>query len=51
MNMVIYPGKTTDADSFRIGNIGDLHPQDMVDLLECIEKVLGEMGVPLPLTS
>ena len=49
MNMVIYPGKVTEADSFRIGNIGDLHPKDMSDVLECIEKVCREMDLPLPL--
>ena len=49
MNMVIYPGKVTEADSFRIGNIGDLHPSDMTELLDCIEKVCEEMGLPLPL--
>ena len=49
MNMVIYPGKVTEADSFRIGNIGDLKPKDMEDLLVCIEKVCGEMGMSLPL--
>ena len=49
MNMVIYPGKVTEADSFRIGNIGDLHPKDMTELLDCIEKVCQEMGLSLPL--
>lgn len=49
MNMVIYPGKVTEADSFRIGNIGDLHPSDMTELLDCIEKVCKELELPLPL--
>ena len=49
MNMVIYPGKVTEADCFRIGNIGDLHSEDMTNLLGCIEKVCEEMGLKLPL--
>ena len=49
MSMVIYPGKVTEADSFRIGNIGDLKPEDMTDLLVCIKKVCEEMGMSLPL--
>jgi len=34
---VIYPGKVTSADTFRIGNIGDLHPEDMHRLIEAVE--------------
>lgn len=33
---VIYLGKISDADTFRIGNIGDVFPQDMEKLLEVI---------------
>lgn len=33
---VIYPGKISDADTFRIGNIGDVFPKDMEKLLENI---------------
>ena len=33
---VIYPGKVTTADTFRIGNIGDLHPDDMHRLIETV---------------
>ena len=42
---VIYPGKLTVADSFRIGCIGDLGPEEMRSALAAIEDVLGEMGV------
>jgi len=48
-NQVIYPGKMSSADCFRIGNIGRLYPEDMEHLLECIKEVLGEMNIPLPL--
>ena len=44
----IYPGKVTDADTFRIGNIGDLFPKDMDHLVVCIMKVLLQMEVQIP---
>jgi 2-aminoethylphosphonate-pyruvate transaminase len=33
---VIYPGKVTGVDTFRIGNIGDIHPQDIERLLVAV---------------
>lgn len=36
---VIYPGKISDADTFRIGNIGDVYPEDMEALLLAIKEV------------
>jgi len=33
---VIYPGKLTSANTFRIGNIGDVHPDDIERLLEAV---------------
>lgn len=36
---VIYPGKISDADTFRIGNIGDVFPGDIKNLLEAIRNV------------
>ncbi len=44
---VIYPGKVTSADCFRVGNIGRLYPSDISDLLVAIEQVLAETGVTL----
>lgn len=35
---VIYPGKISQADTFRIGNIGDVHPDDFVRLIETIKE-------------
>lgn len=35
---VIYPGKASTADTFRIGHIGDVAPEDMVRLVEAVEK-------------
>jgi 2-aminoethylphosphonate-pyruvate transaminase len=42
---VIYPGKLTVADSFRIGCIGRLYPDHMRGALGAIRDILGEMGV------
>jgi 2-aminoethylphosphonate-pyruvate transaminase len=45
---LIYPGKLSTTNCFRIGNIGDLYPSDMKYLLKCIGKVLDGMCVPVP---
>ena len=37
---VIYPGKISDADTFRIGNIGDIYPKDIEALLVAIEETI-----------
>ncbi len=42
---VIYPGKLTVADSFRIGCIGRLYPKDMMGALAAVRDVLDEMRV------
>jgi 2-aminoethylphosphonate-pyruvate transaminase len=42
---VIYPGKLTVAESFRIGCIGRLGEAEMKGALQAIEAVMGEMGV------
>lgn len=47
-NLYIYPGKTTKADTFRIGSIGDLHEEDMKILIESIQDAFKAMGVALP---
>ena len=44
---VIYPGKLTVADSFRIGCIGRLHPDHMRGALEAVRETLAEMNVAL----
>jgi 2-aminoethylphosphonate-pyruvate transaminase len=36
---VVYPGKVTAADTFRIGNIGDIHLQDMERLITAVAEV------------
>jgi len=42
---LIYPGKLTVADSFRIGCIGRLGAEQMRGVLAAIRDVLAEMGV------
>jgi len=42
---VIYPGKLTVADSFRIGCIGRIGAKQMKDALAAIRETLDEMGV------
>jgi 2-aminoethylphosphonate-pyruvate transaminase len=42
---VIYPGKVSNADCFRIGHIGRLGPEQSAALIDAIEAVLGEMGL------
>ncbi len=37
---VIYPGKVTALDTFRIGNIGDVHTRDIQDLTRAVEKAM-----------
>lgn len=36
---VIYPGKISKHDTFRIGNIGDVHPADFSRLIEEIKQI------------
>lgn len=43
---IIYPGKLTQVDTFRIGNIGRLFPHDLQQLVVAIAAVLAEMGIP-----
>ncbi len=44
-DFLIYPGKVSDADCFRIGHIGRLSAVDMRALLAAIRETLDEMGV------
>ena len=47
--MIIYPGKLTTVDTFRIGTIGRLFETDITQLLHAIEDVLRDMSCKLPL--
>lgn len=37
---VIYPGKVTNIDTFRIGTIGDVYPEDMERLIRTIKETI-----------
>jgi 2-aminoethylphosphonate-pyruvate transaminase len=45
LGFVIYPGKVSNADCFRIGTIGHIFPQDIRALIAAIRCVLAEMSV------
>ena len=38
----IYPGKVTEAETFRIGNIGEIYPDDIEKLYEIMKEFLEE---------
>ena len=42
---IIYPGKLSKADAFRIGNIGQLFPEDVKKLVQAIKEVLVEENI------
>jgi 2-aminoethylphosphonate-pyruvate transaminase len=44
---VIYPGKVSDANCFRIGNIGRIFEADVKALLAAIAETITQMGVKL----
>lgn len=37
---IIYPGKVTDIETFRIGNIGDIGPLEMSQLIDAVEAAM-----------
>ena len=37
---VIYPGKVTELNTFRIGNIGDIMPANMEELIGCVKEAM-----------
>jgi 2-aminoethylphosphonate-pyruvate transaminase len=42
---IIYPGKITEAETFRVGCIGQVYPDNMADAVDAIGAALDEMGV------
>jgi len=46
-DFVIYPGKVSNADCFRIGNIGRITESDVHALLAAIRRTLEEMGLEM----
>ena len=45
--IIIYPGKLTEIDTFRIGCIGQLNEQDMLVVVNSVKEVIDEMGIKL----
>lgn len=46
---LIYQGKLSEADCFRIGTIGHIFPHDIDNLVSAIARVCESMSIPLPL--
>ena len=46
-NFLIYPGKLTVADTFRIGCIGNLNDQDMRNTLVAVKEVISDLKINL----
>ena len=44
-DFLIYPGKLTVADTFRIGCIGNLNEKDMYNTISAIKEVLAELKI------
>ncbi len=40
---VLYPGKVMEADTFRVGNIGEIYPEDIEKLAVIMEDFLNEV--------
>lgn len=49
LGFILYPGKISQCNTFRIGNIGRLFESDIRALVRAIAEVLEEMQVGLPL--
>ncbi|MDR2360170.1 MAG: 2-aminoethylphosphonate--pyruvate transaminase [Oscillospiraceae bacterium] len=45
---VLYPGKISRADTFRIGNIGDVCPDDILRLTEVIADIMARHNIRVP---
>jgi 2-aminoethylphosphonate-pyruvate transaminase len=45
LGFLIYPGKVSNTDCFRVGTIGHLFPKDMKDLVAAVQHVLREMKI------
>ncbi len=46
---IIYPGKLTEAETFRLGVIGQLYTADIDELLVAVKAVLDQMQISQPL--
>jgi len=51
LGCVIYPGKLTKTDCFRVGNIGALTAADCHKLLDAVQVAMKDLNIPLPLSK
>ncbi|OMJ94604.1 hypothetical protein SteCoe_2253 [Stentor coeruleus] len=49
--IIIYPGKLSKLPTFRIGTIGELYKEDMIECVKCIKEAFEFMRIPLPLNE
>jgi 2-aminoethylphosphonate-pyruvate transaminase len=42
---VLYPGKLSQAETFRIGTIGHVFPEDLHRLVRNVQAAIAELGV------
>jgi 2-aminoethylphosphonate-pyruvate transaminase len=47
---ILYPGKLTSEETFRVGCIGAITPDVLTAAVDAIGGALGDMGIPVPLT-
>lgn len=45
---VLYPGKVSDADTFRVGTIGHVYPEDIDELVAATADVVQALNLKLP---
>lgn len=45
LSLLIYPGKVSNAQCFRIGHIGRLTVENMQTLVDAVSEIVVEMGV------
>jgi 2-aminoethylphosphonate-pyruvate transaminase len=46
-HFTIYPGKLSEANTFRIANIGDIKPQEMSAFTKIMESYMRSIGIGL----
>ncbi len=45
---VLYPGKVSDADTFRVGTIGHVYPEDIDELVTATAEAVQELNLSMP---
>jgi 2-aminoethylphosphonate-pyruvate transaminase len=43
---LLYPGKLTQVETFRVGCIGAIGPNEMRQAVNAVRETLAEMGIP-----